>query len=266
MRELTPRLRLTLYAFAALALAAGFLLFVGATRTDDYFSWTIEPPLTAATLGAFYWAAFVLILGAARGGSWADARPAAYPVALIATLLLVATLIHLDKFDLDSLFGWFWLIAYVVVVPGFTLLLVEQLRAPGEDPRGDPFPAGVRIALAAEGIVMLAAGLLLFIAPDSAADIWPWALTPLTSRAVGAFVLGIGLTAALAARDDDRLTFRGPALAYALVGGLVLLAALLHQEDFGDDGVATTIYVAFAASVLLTGIYGSIAARASSRS
>jgi len=266
MRELTRRLRLTLYAFAALALAAGFLLFVGANRTDDYFSWTIEPPLTAATLGAFYWAAVVLILGAARGGSWAEARPATYPVALIATLLLAATLIHLDKFDLDSLFGWFWLVAYVVVVPGFTLLVVDQLRAPGEDLSGDPFPVAVRIALAVEGVVMIVIGALMFIAPASAADIWAWMLSPLTSRAMGAFVIGIGVTAALAARDDDRLTFRGPAAAYATIGALVLLAALLHRDDFGDDGVSTALYASFAAAVLLTGIYGSIAARASSRS
>ena len=38
--------------------------------------------------------------------------PALVPVTVIAVLLLVATLIHLDKFDLDSLFGWFWLIVY----------------------------------------------------------------------------------------------------------------------------------------------------------
>ena len=66
MRPVTPRLRLILELFAGLALIAGALLFLGATRTDAWWSWTIEPPLTAATLGAFYWAAFVLILMAAR--------------------------------------------------------------------------------------------------------------------------------------------------------------------------------------------------------
>ena len=108
MRPLTPRLRLTLEVFAGLALIAGALLFLGATRTDAWWSWTIVPPLTAATLGAFYWAAFVLILSAARSRTWARARPAVYPVAVIAVLLLVITLIHLDRFDLDSLFGVFW--------------------------------------------------------------------------------------------------------------------------------------------------------------
>ena len=41
--------------------------------------------------------------------------PAIVPVTAIAVLLLAATLIHLDKFDLDSLFGWFWLVVYCSV-------------------------------------------------------------------------------------------------------------------------------------------------------
>ena len=75
MRPVTPRLRLILEVFAGLALIAGALLFFGATRTDAWWAWTIAPPLTAATLGAFYWAAFVLILTAARSRTWAAGAP-----------------------------------------------------------------------------------------------------------------------------------------------------------------------------------------------
>jgi hypothetical protein len=266
MRDLTPRLRLTFYAFAALALIAGLMLFAGATRTDDFFSWTIEPPLTAATLGAFYWAAFVLILGAAQSETWAAARPTALPVAVIATLLLVATLIHLDRFHRD-LFGWFWVAAYALVPPLFGWVIFEQLRAPGEDRRGPRrLPGPLRVALVVEGFAMLGAGTLLFVAPDTAADLWPWALTPLTSRAIGAFVFGIGLAAAFAAWADDLFSFRGAADAYAVLGALTLLAVLLHRSDLGDDGVATAIYLSFCALILMTGAYGSSAARAASRS
>ena len=40
----------------------------------------------------------------------AFARTVLPAVVTIAALLLPTTLIHLDKFDLDSLFGWFWLV------------------------------------------------------------------------------------------------------------------------------------------------------------
>ena len=117
--------------FAGLALVAGFLLFPLAEETDRFFSWTIQPPLTAAFMGAAYWAAFVLIGWAARAGTWELARPALVPVTTIAVLLLVATLVHLDKFDLDSIFGWFWLVVYCSVPPALAVLVWAQARRAG---------------------------------------------------------------------------------------------------------------------------------------
>lgn len=267
MRALSPRLKLILFVFAALALIAGALLFVGATRTEDYFSWTIEPPLTAATLGAFYWAAFVLILAAALSDTWAEARPAAQPVAVIAVLLLAVTLIHLDRFDLDSLFGVFWLVAYVLVPPLLAWALIDQVRRPGEDRHRDRrLPGALRSVLAVEGVAMLAVGAVMLVAPEAAEDFWPWALSPLTSRAIGSFLVGVGLVALIAVRDDDPLRFRGAALAYLALALLELLAVLLHQSDLADDDLATAVYVAFWAAVTVTGAYGSSVARASAGS
>jgi hypothetical protein len=267
MRPVTPRLRLTLEAFAGLALIAGALLFLGATRTDTWWSWTIQPPLTAATLGAFYWAAFVLILMAARSRTWARARPAVYPVAVIAVLLLLITLIHIDRFDLNSLFGVFWVVAYALVPVLLAWTLFEQRGTPGEDRRGEQrLPRLLRRMLIIEGVVMLTTGILLLAAPGVADDIWPWALSPLTSRAIGSFLFGIGLAALIAVRDDDPLSFRAAAFAYTVLGVLELLALNVHIPDLGDRPPATTLYAAFWVAVVLTGVYGLNAARASSRS
>jgi membrane protein CcdC involved in cytochrome C biogenesis len=267
MRPVTPRLRLILEVFAGLALIAGALLFFGATRTDEWWSWTIAPPLTAATLGAFYWAAFVLLLTAARSKAWVRARPAVYPVAVIAVLLLVITLIHIDRFDLDSLFGVFWVVAYCLVPLLLAWAIADQLSSGGEDKRGARrLPKLLRRVLILEGAVLIAAGLLLLIAPGPADDIWPWALSPLTSRAIGSFLFGIGLTALIAARDDDPLSFRGAALGYTALGLLELLALNLHIPDLGDRPLATTLYAAFWVGVLVTGVYGLRAATASARS
>jgi uncharacterized membrane protein HdeD (DUF308 family) len=267
MRPVTPLLRLILEVFAGLALIAGGLLFIGATHTDRWWPWTIEPPLTATTLGAFYWAAFVLILTAARSRTWARARPAVYPVAVIALLLLVITLVHIDRFDLDSLFGVFWVVVYALVPPLLGWAIADQLSTGGEDRRGPQrLPKLLRWVLILEGAVLLAAGLLLLISPGTADDVWPWALSPLTSRAIGSFLFGIGVAALIAARDDDPLTFRGAALAYAALGLLELIALNLHIPDLGDRPLATTLYAAFWVAVLLTGGYGLSAARAASRS
>ena len=134
---MNPVLRTTLYGFAGLALIAGFLLFLGASDTDEWFSWTIQPPLSAAALGAFYWSAFALLLAGARARSWAGVRPIAYPVLVIAVVLLAVTLVHLDRFDLDGLFGVFWLCAYIAAPPLLAYgIFLERRAGPGAEAGG----------------------------------------------------------------------------------------------------------------------------------
>jgi hypothetical protein len=265
VRRLTGELRATLWLFALLALIAGVLLFGLSEDTDRFFSWTIAPPLTAAFLGASYWAAFVLIAWSAGQRAWARARATFPPVLVIAVLLLVATLIHLDRFDMDSVFGWFWLIVYLLVPPVLVALLVRQLRTSGSDSvRGRPLPPALRLVLAIQAVTMLAVGAALFAAPADADALWPWQLTPLTARAVGAFLAGFGVAAAHAAVENDLARFEGAALAYAALGLLELLALALHSEDLTGASIDTWVYVGFLASVTAVGAYASALARRSS--
>jgi hypothetical protein len=255
-RPLTSELRALLAAFAGLALVAGFLLFPLAQETDRFFSWTILPPLTAALLGAAYWAAFVLIGWSAARATWEEVAPALVPVSVIAVLLLAATLIHLEKFDLDSLFGWFWLVVYCSVPLVMAVLVRRQLEVPRE-PGGvgdTPMPVALRAALALQALVMGGIGIALWVSPSSAETIWPWVLTPLTARAVGAFLIGFAAAAAFAAVDNRVERFRGAAYAYATLGLLELLAAAIFSEDI--DAGESVLYVAFAATVLLVGLAG----------
>ncbi|HSJ18604.1 MAG TPA: hypothetical protein VK920_10965 [Solirubrobacterales bacterium] len=252
---------------ALLALIAGVLLFVLASETDRFFSWTIEPPATAAFLGAAYWAACVLLAWAAAQRSWPRVRPAIPPVFVIAVLLLVATLIRLDKFDLDSIFGWFWLVVYVTVPPLLALLVLRQHRAAGPvHPGAGGIALGARALLIAQATVMLALGGALFVAPTSADALWPWTLTPLTAEAIGAFLVGFGIAAAAALWEDDLDRLEGAALAYTTLGVLELAAVAIHSDDLTSSGLGTALYVALWVSVVAAGAYGLIARRAASRS
>jgi hypothetical protein len=261
-RPLTSDLRAVLAAFALLALTAGILLFGLAEETDRYFSWTIQPPLTAAFLGAAYWSACVLIGWTARQSTWEEAIPALVPVSVIAVLLLATTLIHLDKFDFDSVFGWFWLIVYAGVPPLLALLAWRQstvVPVPVPDEPRTSIPGILRGLLAWQAVVMSAIGIALWVAPSTEDTLWPWTLTPLTGRAVGSFLIGFAAAAAFAVWDNRLARFHGAAYAYATLGALELLAAAIFSEDFAGDG-GTAAYVAFAGTVLAVGVAGSFAA------
>jgi len=262
-RPLTRALKVLFAGFAALALTAGALLFIGSEHTDKWFSWDIKPPLTAAFLGAAYWAAFVLLAWTARRRWWEDAQATVVPVLLIAVLLLIATLVHLDKFDLDSLAGWFWLIAYICVPPVMGLLIWQQLSVQPQAREPEPgagalAPPWLRILLGLEGVVMLCAGVALYVAPVGARELWPWIVTPLTARAMAAFVIGFGAAAGWAALHPRLRGLEGAAYAYATLGGLELVALARYGDTLQASSAGEAAFVAFAALVLLTGFAGAV--------
>ena len=117
-----------------------------------------------------------------------------------------------------------------------------------------PIPVALRAVLALQALVMGGVGIALWVSPSSAETIWPWLLTPLTARAVGAFLIGFAAAAAFAAIDNRIERFRGAAYAYATLGALELLAAAIFSEDF--DAGESALYVAFVATVLLVGLAG----------
>jgi hypothetical protein len=241
---------------AGLAVVAGLLLFVGAGRTDDFFSWTIEPALTAAFLGAAYWAAAVLFVWASAQREWSAIRIAALPELTVAVLLLIATQIHLDKFH-SNLFGYFWVAVYAIAAPVLIYLLASQAGS-GPDPApGPPMPGWLRALLGAQAALFAVYGIGLFFFRSAFDGAWPWPLTPLTAQAVAAFLLGFGLAAAIAVRANSLRRFRGAALAYAVLGGFEILAALIHHGDFAG-ALALPVFLIGSASVLAAGLAGAM--------
>ena len=248
--------RVLFRASALLALIAGLLLFAGATRTDDYFSWTIAPAQTAAFLGAAYWSAAVLFSWAAAQRDWESLRIAFVPELTVALLLLIATFAHVEKFH-SNLFGYFWVVVYAIATPILIYLLAMHEPTPGESSPREPMPPWLRLALVAQGAIFAVYGAGLFIAPSAFDSAWPWAVTPLTARAIASFLLGFAVAAAIAVYGNCLRRFRGAALTYAVLGALQLLAVALHSTDF-KDGAGLPLYVCFFASVLAVGVAGSL--------
>src|SRR5262249_39055665 len=91
-RQTTPGMRRMLLVAGGLVFITGIQLFVLSEATDRFFAWTIKPPLTAAFLGAAYWASCGTELLAARQRIWANARIAVPAVLIFTGLTLLVTL------------------------------------------------------------------------------------------------------------------------------------------------------------------------------
>ena len=246
-----------------MVLLAGVPLFVGSQQTDQYFAWTIRPPLTAAVLGALYWSAVPFVFLSAREREWAYARMAVPGVLVFTTLGLIATVLHADRFHFTSTVfvaravAWAWLAIYVLVPPITAILLVSQLRrARGDPARSRPLPRLFTYIVAAQGAVMLLAGATLFLAPEAATARWPWDLTPLTARALGAWLVGLGVTAAQAAWEGDRARIRVGLVTYAVAGTLVFVALARYGDQLRAPSIGAFAFVLFVASVLAVSLIG----------
>ena len=246
-----PTMRLVLVAAAVLVFLAGVQLFVYPLRTERYFAWTIGSPMTAVFLGASYWSAIGLELGAARARRWADARVAVPAVFAFTALTLVVTLVHLETFHLGDehdvttrAVTWAWLGVYTAVPVLMVVAAVAQRRASTAVPPPDGLPWLVRLVLVGLAALLLGLGVALLVSPGWADAAWPWPLTPLTGRAVGAWLVGLGTAAGHAALLDDRRSLRPLAITGVAFGVLQACALARHGDELGWGGAPAAGYVA----------------------
>jgi hypothetical protein len=171
-RPVLRGLSLLFWVATGLVVVASWQLFVLSGQTDRYFAWKIALPLTAAIDGAFYLAAVILLVSAARAGTWSEVRHVAWGVLTISTLKLAATLIHFRLFHFDHgqltarIAAWGWLVVYAIVPIALVLLIWAELRTPGVDPPPEvPMPQLFRGLAGFLALAFVAFGLGLFFAP-----------------------------------------------------------------------------------------------------
>jgi hypothetical protein len=236
--QLIPPMRWLLYVAAFLVFLAGLVLFVFPLRTEEWFAWTVNPPMTAVFLGAAYWSSAGLEVTGARSANWDSARLAVWPVFVFTTLTLGVTLLHLDRFHLSSdtaptaqVATWAWLAIYAIVPVAMLVISWMQIRsrrpAPKSVTAGRPvLPPALRLLLVGIAAVLLLYGVALLAIPIPAATWWPWPLSELTARAIGAWLVGLGWAAAQGQLSGDLRTVRPVALtsvAFVILQALALL-------------------------------------------
>ena len=270
-RPISTGVRRLTMIISGLAFVVGPLLFLFPDATDRFFAWTIKPGLTAAVLGANYSTALLLEVIASRQTLWARVR-VFYPGMLVFTAVtLVATILHLDRFNFESpaiiarLATWAWTVIYILAPVLMLGLLIRQLRVPGREPtRHSLIPLWYRAVLGAQAVVMIANGLFMFLAPSIVASWWPWTLTALTAQAISAWYVGLGLGAGAAAGESD-----WDNIFLAIVGNLAfailqIINVLRFSENVVWSSPFTPVYFGSLIVILVIGGYGWIAHRRAS--
>lgn len=267
-RPLHPWMRWILYAASLLVFLAGFQLFVLTEQTATYFAWTVLPPITASSLGAAYWAAVPVEFLAARQRTWARARVAVPGVWTFTTLTLIVTLVHVDRFHFSSpdpaprAAAWLWLGIYAGVPAAMLLVGHLQWRRPGgEPPRERPLPLWLRLYFAGEGGALAVAGSAFLLVPAIASPAWPWTLTALTARAIGAWFVGLSVVSLHAFREGDFLRIRPVGGGLAVFGVLELVSLARYPGEVAWGTAGAWLYLVFLVSLLPVGLWALLGPR-----
>jgi hypothetical protein len=263
VRQTSTGMRAMLMIASLLVFTIGIPLYLMSEQTETTFAWTIKSSLTAAFLGAAYWSSGVLEFLGARERTWANARVTVPSVLLFTILTLVVTLLHLDRFHFDSELiytragTWAWLAIYAAVPVILGILFIHQVTRPGGDPpRRTAIPDWIEAFLILHTLVMLPLGIALLLEPTLVAPLWPWALTPLTARAIGAWLFSIGIAAAHTYWEGDQRRVRASLRSYLVLSLLQFIALARYPEEVNWSGIGIWVYVYILSTIFCIGLYG----------
>jgi len=225
---------------------AWVVLFLHPGETDRRFAWTIDSRMTAMVMGAGYGSALYFFARVLTEQRWHRAALGFLPTTVFTWLMLGATFLHWDRFRHGSspFRLWFWVYLITpILVPAVWFMNRRHDPKTLEQPDAT-FPRWTRRAMVAAGIAILAVVMWLYGWPENAIGAWPWPLTPLTARAVAAFVALPGV-AWLAIAADGRWSAARATLTTVAIGLVLLLIAVARAwDEFDHTNALSVIYVA----------------------
>jgi peptidoglycan/LPS O-acetylase OafA/YrhL len=230
---------------------AVIILWGAPGETAKLWAWTIAPDLTPIFLGAGYGAGAYFFWRTFRAAKWHPSSAGVLGASVFAALMLVATLIHWDKFNhgdaaplaAAAFYGW---VGVYIVSPFvvFWLWLRNQRTDPRRPEPGAPIvPAAVRRGARVFAAGAFAAAAVFFISPDTAIDTWPWDLTPLTARVLASFIAEVGVGALMLSFDQRWSGWRLLIQTFFVATALLLVGAIRAWGDFDHHNVITWLYL-----------------------
>ncbi|HTP10373.1 MAG TPA: hypothetical protein VMP08_19100 [Anaerolineae bacterium] len=246
-------------------IVAWVILYLLPERSGELFAWPIKPSMTAMMLAAAYLGGVYFFARVVSAKQWHAIKAGLLPVTLFASLLGIATILHWDKFTHDHISFFTWTLLYFTtpfLVFG-TWWFNRRTDPRILDTNDIPVPNWMRWLLGIAGAITLAISLLLFLLPQLMIGIWPWTLTPLTARVMGAMFALPGLVGLGIASDRRWSAARIILQAQAFSIGLILIAAVRSWSDFNPTSISTWLFIG-GLSALLIGIiilYGIMEAR-----
>jgi hypothetical protein len=232
-----------LWPLAILTIYFGPALFLLPSRTDVTWSWEIRPEMSAIVVGAGYILGALTIPLILLRNKWHALNTALWVTWTFSTVMLLATLLHLDRFFIGTFRFYVWFIIYLLLP--FALPVAWWFNRRYSAPRKPDdlvFETPVRYAGLIAGLLLTGLGLFMFINPPGAAAFWPWQLTPLMSRVIGGWAIFLGTGGIVLYLEPRYSAYRVLFPGVAIYDFLLLIGSLLHLDQFDFTRSATWVW------------------------
>ncbi len=231
---------------------AWVILYLFTGHTARVWAGTIPFTMTSMVLASAYLGGAYFFLRVAGERHWHSVAIGFLAVTTFATLLGVATLLHWDKFLHHHVAFWLWASLYFTtpfLVIGAWFANRRYAAVPAD---GDVMLRPTeRAVIALVGLAALVMGAVMFVAPSSVIDLWPWPLTPLTCRVMAAvFCLG---GAGAGVWLDPRWTSVRLMLQVEVIMLVLILVAAVRARDEMISGRALTWPLLIGVLLMLAG-------------
>jgi hypothetical protein len=173
---------------------------------------------------------------------------------VFSSALGVVTVVHWDRFTHGSLAFRLWAGLYFTAPFLVAAAWLANRRYAAPPAPDEPRVGGVaRGVVATFGVVALGTGLTMLLAPSVVLPVWPWTLTALTARVLGA-VLCLGCAGLGVFVDARWMALRLMAQVALIMVGLILIAAGRARAQLDPDRVLTwLLLVGFTGLLVGTG-------------
>ncbi|HSH05290.1 MAG TPA: hypothetical protein VLL52_22435 [Anaerolineae bacterium] len=237
-----------------LFIAGGGLFFLP-TQVQTLWPWEVAP-FNMRLLGAIYLASLVATFFVVAVNRWSPSRVVVPMILVFTFVILIISLIYIDRFDgpIVSIGLWFLLYVTLPVNAAYHLWVYrEQFLKPL--PRLAP---PVRIGLLLQVIILGLYGLGLLVAPNTFSAFWPWSIDAFhgqmysvayISLAIGAYMLWRGV----GPFDLPTLSITQTVLGSFTIIGLIVVDLSANRVDWSAFG--TWLWIGLFASLTLFGLF-----------
>lgn len=232
--------------------AGGGLLLVPADMAAVW-PWKLTP-FNGGFLGAIYLASAAPTICLVLIGRWSPARVVVPMIFVFSAIVLIVSLVYLDRFILGSPSTWLWFLLYVGIPlnAAWHLWLYRDLPSAGA-----PWPATQRAMLTFAAIVLALYGLLLLAVPAAATAFWPWPIDAFHGRVYSVVFLTPAVGLWLLARSASWAETLAMATTL-IVGGLLAIVALIAVDvrvyRVGWTSPGTLLWLAVFAAIASIGV------------